>query len=129
MGLEDLAAQIEKLQKEGDSRVCGRFNACAYLAEYLMRNNPKHNPEKTKDLAKLYAQFAKKEKMERVLSARKALLRSLFVRAAGEHKEIEGQIKAFIASLDQDLQLKVKVKDVIDIVFFEKRLTQINRTL
>ncbi len=112
-GLEDLAAQIEKMQSETDPRVRCRFNACAYLAEYLMRNNPKYNPEKTKDLIKLYAQFAKKEKIERVLQNRKALLRSLFTRASGSN--FAAQIEAFVAALDKDLGLTIKISKAVDV--------------
>ena len=117
LGLEDLASQVEKMSKECDPRVADRFNACAYLAEYLMRNNPKYNPEKTKELSKLYTQYARKMKMERVLVGRKSLFRSLYTRAGATHKDIPGQVKAFLESLDQDLNLKTtKVKDAVDIV-------------
>ena len=115
MGLEELAAQIEKMQTEVDPRVKSRFNACAYLAEYLMRNNPKFNPEKTKDLTDLYAHYAEKEKIERTLMARKSLLRSLFVRASAGNKDFLGQAKAFIASLDHDLGFKGKLTKCVDV--------------
>eukprot|EP00831_Metopus_contortus_P018610 TRINITY_DN1794_c0_g1_i4.p2 TRINITY_DN1794_c0_g1~~TRINITY_DN1794_c0_g1_i4.p2 ORF type:complete len:239 (+),score=57.59 TRINITY_DN1794_c0_g1_i4:185-901(+) len=113
LGLEDLGIEVERLQKEGDPRVCARFNACAYLAEYLMRNNPKYNPEKSDSLAKLYAQYARKEKIERVLENRKGLLKSLFGRAEGGSFSL--QIKSFLSSLDGDLQLPVKIADSIDL--------------
>ncbi len=113
LGLEDLAAQVEKLSKGADSRVCNRFNACAYLAEFLMRNNPRYNPERTKELSKLYEQYAKKARMERVLTVRKALLRSLFMRASGTLKEIKEQVRKFIEALDEDLGLSKKLKDVV----------------
>ena len=116
IGLEDLASQVEKMKKEGDERVNNRFNACAYLAEYLMRNNPKYNPDKTKGLTTLYTSYSKKEKLERVLTNRKALLRSLYTRAGGATKDMPSQIKSFIDSLDQDLKLKVNISEAINLV-------------
>eukprot|EP00831_Metopus_contortus_P018609 TRINITY_DN1794_c0_g1_i1.p1 TRINITY_DN1794_c0_g1~~TRINITY_DN1794_c0_g1_i1.p1 ORF type:complete len:231 (+),score=51.68 TRINITY_DN1794_c0_g1_i1:185-877(+) len=113
LGLEDLGMEVERLQNGADPRVCARFNACAYLAEYLMRNNPKYNPEKSDSLAKLYSQYARKEKIERVLENRKGLLKSLFGRAEGD--TFPKKIQSFLSSLDGDLQLPTKIVDCFDL--------------
>lgn len=45
-GLEELSREIDRLvnAEEGmiDASIKERFNPCIYLAEFLMRNNPKH---------------------------------------------------------------------------------------
>ena len=115
MGLENLASQVEKMQTEPDSRVRERFNACAYLAEYLMRNNPKYNPDKGKELIALYTTYSNKEKMNRILINRKILLRSIFTKLAQEDNNFVAQINAFIESLDNDLKLTEKISSAVNI--------------
>jgi DNA-binding transcriptional regulator LsrR (DeoR family) len=46
-GLEDLSTEIEKLLKSSEVKVeiRSRFNPCIYLAQYLMRNNPRFATE------------------------------------------------------------------------------------
>ena len=113
MGLENLAAQVEKMQTEPDTRVRGRFNACAYLAEYLMRNNPKYNPDKAKELTALYEQYSNRENIKRILNNRKVQLRSQFMKL--ESEDTNTQCQDFIQALDNNLELPNKISNTIDL--------------
>ena len=66
-GLESLSKNVEKLMtysdKEGKAEV-SRFNACNYLAEFLMRNNPKYG--KNQETHQKFLKYTRKERKTRM---------------------------------------------------------------
>jgi len=66
-GLESLSKNVEKLMtfsgKESQEEV-SRFNACNYLAEFLMRNNPKYG--KNQETHKKFLIYTRKERKTRM---------------------------------------------------------------
>ena len=69
-GLESLSKEIERYMREGkqiDYRIRSRFNPCRWLAQFLMRNHPKCNPD---------SEIAKDYETERYVLAAKDILDS-----------------------------------------------------
>ena len=66
-GLEELSKEVERISKDDEKKIDQSikdwFNPCIYLAEYLMRNNPKFG--RNQEFSNLFNQFAKVEKMRR----------------------------------------------------------------
>ncbi len=70
LGLESLAKTSEKLiyflVKEDENEV-NRFNPCNFLAEFLMRNNPKYG--KIKETHEKFLRYTRKERKSRMVQA------------------------------------------------------------
>lgn len=72
-GLEELSREIDRLVSaedgEIDDSIKMRFNPCIYLAEYLMRNNPKHGT--TLEYTENFIKYSRIEKIRRFFNTKK----------------------------------------------------------
>jgi hypothetical protein len=75
-GLEELSREIDRLvnAEEGmiDASIKERFNPCIYLAEFLMRNNPKHGTKS--EYTNSFGQWSRIEKIRRFFSSKRPKL-------------------------------------------------------
>jgi hypothetical protein len=112
-GLESLAKNAEKLiyyaDKEDENEV-QRFNPCNYLAEFLMRNNPRYG--KNKETNEKFLRFTRKERKSRMI---KQAQEKLFTKVTAIYKS-EGvllnkiNIEEFVVKVDRKLNLKNTLK-------------------
>ena len=74
-GLESLAKTSEKLiffSHKEDEKEVNRFNPCNYLAEFLMRNNPKYG--KNKQTHEKFLRYTRKERKSRMISTKEDIM-------------------------------------------------------
>jgi len=72
-GLEDLSREIDRLVNaedgEIDQSIKDRFNPCIFLAEFLMRNNPKWGTKL--EYTETFKKYSRLEKIRRFFAAKK----------------------------------------------------------
>ena len=74
-GLESLAKTSEKLiffSHKEDEKEVNRFNPCNYLAEFLMRNNPKYG--KNKQTHEKFLRYTRKERKSRMIFTKEDIM-------------------------------------------------------
>ncbi len=97
-GLDSLAKEVERIMTEGeqiDQNVRGRFNPCIWLAEYLMRHNPKHGHHQ--DYVEKFQRYIDIEQIRRLWTERRSNLLKLLMQQPFGKKFKKGDIPAFLA--------------------------------
>ena len=110
-GLEELSREIDRLvnaqEGEIDESIKARFNPCIFLAEYLMRSNPKHGTKL--EYTDLFIKHARIEKIRRFFTHRKTKIYKHFTLQPYFANFTKRHIKEYLQSLDGFLQMEGKL--------------------
>jgi len=117
-GIELLSREIDRMTNKDsankiDPSIRARFNPCIFLAEYLMRNNPKHGAKL--EYADLFEQFAKVEKIRRFFQAKRQKIFKHFTLQEFNSNFRKSDIPAYIKSLDLLLLMDRKLIEAFDV--------------
>ena len=108
-GLESLAKTSEKLiyfSDKEDEKEVNRFNPCNFLAEFLMRNNPKYG--KNKETHEKFLRYTRKERKTRMMSSGQDTMFKKVTQIYNNKKIKLNKlnIESFAATVDKELNLK-----------------------
>lgn len=106
-GLEELSREIDRLVNaedgEIDESIKQRFNPCIFLAEFLMRNNPKHGTKL--EYAETFQTYAKVEKVRRFFNTNKQKIYKHFCIQPYQAQFSKQNMKDYLVSLDGFMQM------------------------
>ncbi len=97
---------------EIDSEAKSRFNACLFIGQYLMRNNPKYKSAETYETVGYvrFQRFVEKKKKRRFFRVHRLLLKKLFVHKLGKKECTPEEAGTFVEVLDGLLKLEGALK-------------------
>lgn len=111
-GLEELSREIDRLvySKEGeiDDSIKDRFNPCIFLAEYLMRNNPKHGTKL--EYTDTFVKYARIEKIRRFFIHKKQKLYKQFCSTAYQANFSKEYVTVYVNDLDGFLAMNGRLE-------------------
>ncbi len=108
--LESLAKNVEKLMyysAKEDEREVNRFNACNFLGEFLMRNNPKYG-KNNKETHEKFLRYTRKERKSRMIKVSIGVMNSKVTALYNKEKIRLNKVNIveFVRKVDNILKLK-----------------------
>ena len=90
-----------------DPSIKERFNPCIYLAEFLMRNNPKHGTKS--EYTKTFDKWSRIEKIRRFFSSKRPKLYKHFCIQPYQNNFCKSNFGEYLDGLDSFLQMEGKL--------------------
>ena len=123
-GLEELAREIDRIIEsepdEIDHKIIQRFNPCIFLAEFLMRNNPKHGTKL--EYTDMFTKYARIEKIKRFFNSKKGRIQQHFAIQPYYATFSKKDVKTYCEALDGFLQMDGKLIQNYDCTTYQPEM-------